>query len=86
MLLAKHMKQYIDYYSGGMVSFDEGLYAQEDSLLADAIWRNACQMNEAAQPTDLLAMVTFARRQLAHMHQNTRLTHILERGAISWVQ
>eukprot|EP00013_Stygamoeba_regulata_P015831 CAMPEP_0177683146 /NCGR_PEP_ID=MMETSP0447-20121125/31633_1 /TAXON_ID=0 /ORGANISM="Stygamoeba regulata, Strain BSH-02190019" /LENGTH=388 /DNA_ID=CAMNT_0019192689 /DNA_START=85 /DNA_END=1252 /DNA_ORIENTATION=- len=85
MLLAKYMKQYIDYYSGGIVSFDEGLYAQEDSLLADAIWRNACQMNEDIAPSELLAMVAFVYRQLAHMHQSTRLSHIVDRGALSWV-
>eukprot|EP00842_Homolaphlyctis_polyrhiza_P004534 jgi/Hompol1/5081/HPOL_004160-RA len=58
----------MESYYGQTLAYDEGLY-YGDAFLAAAFWRNFLSANENVDAVQLARLVSYTRRQLAHVEQ-----------------
>eukprot|EP01132_Coremiostelium_polycephalum_P007893 gene7893-9712_t len=76
---SKYLKLFYTNYLGSVVSYDEGLF--DDTIMANAIWRNLYGMNENVSATELLSIVKYIRFELNHLDQ---LPDVTSKGEISF--
>ncbi|KAF2077633.1 hypothetical protein CYY_001096 [Polysphondylium violaceum] len=78
--ISKYLKDFYNSYLGAVISYDEGLF--DDTILANALWRNFFAMAPETSSADLLRMVKYIRLQLNHIDN---LENISSKGQINFL-
>eukprot|EP01133_Synstelium_polycarpum_P001138 gene1138-1300_t len=76
---AKYLKEFYSAYLGSVISYDEGMF--DDTILADALWRNLLAMDEQVDVAQLNIFVKYIRHQLNHLDN---LPEVASRGEVSF--
>lgn len=77
------IKQLANIFYASLFGYDEGLLGN-DKDLAGAVWRNFLEMNPNVQPAHLELLVSYIRKQVAHLDNQEEST-ILGRGFVTFL-